>query len=180
VHYSRECPQPQQGFTPRALPPPVGQPKATVCPLSLRVGRTTFTTLEEILLGEEVLASTFFLYENPIIILFDSGASHDFLSLACAQKARLTLCTTQVSYSNNIPRGRVVANQMAHKIPLGLVGRVFSTALIILEGQGIDVILDMNWMKMHRAVLDISAHLVHLDSPIYGKVSLQLPPVGRL
>jgi hypothetical protein len=33
---------------------------------------------------------------------------------------------------------------------------------------------------MHRVVLDISAHLVHLDSPIYGKVSLQLPPVTRL
>jgi hypothetical protein len=120
------------------------------------------------------------LYEHPIIILFDSEASHDFLSLACAQKAGLTLCTTQVPYSNNIPRGRVVANLMTHKIPLGLVGRVFSTALIILEGQGIDAILDMNWMKMHQAVLDISAHLVHLDSPIYGMVSLQLPPVGHL
>jgi hypothetical protein len=49
-----------------------------------------------------------------------------------------------------------------------------------LEGQGIDVILSMNWMKMYRAVLDISARLVHLNSPIYGKVSLQLPPVARL
>jgi hypothetical protein len=29
-------------------------------------------------------------------------------------------------------------------------------------------------------VLDISAHLVHLDSPIYGKVSLQLPPIAHL
>jgi hypothetical protein len=29
-------------------------------------------------------------------------------------------------------------------------------------------------------VFDISAHLVHLDSPIYGKVSLQLPPVAHL
>jgi hypothetical protein len=35
-------------------------------------------------------------------------------------------------------------------------------------------------MKMHRVVLDISAHLVHLNSPIYGKVSLQLPPVAHL
>jgi hypothetical protein len=60
----------------------------------------------------------------------------------------------------------VIANQMARKIPLELVGRVFSTALIILEGQGINVILGMNWMKMHRVVLDISARLVHLDSPI--------------
>jgi hypothetical protein len=28
--------------------------------------------------------------------------------------------------------------------------------------------------------LDISSHLVHLDSPIYGKVSLQLPPIVHL
>jgi hypothetical protein len=66
----------------------------------------------------------------------------------------------------------VVANQMARKIPLELAGQVFHTTLIILEDQGIDAILRMNWMKMHRVVLDISTHLVHLDSPIYGKVSL--------
>jgi hypothetical protein len=49
-----------------------------------------------------------------------------------------------------------------------------------LDGQGIDVILGMNWMKMHRVVLDISARLVYLESPIYGMVSLQLPPVTHL
>jgi hypothetical protein len=74
----------------------------------------------------------------------------------------------------------VVANQMARKIPLELAGRVFFIALIILEGQGINVILGMNWMEMHLAMLDISACLVCLDFPIYGKVSLQLPPVARL
>jgi hypothetical protein len=149
--------------------------------LSLRLGRANFTTLEEIPLGEEVLAGTFFLYEHPIIILFNSGDSHDLLSLASALKARLTLCTTQVPYSISTPGGQVVANQMARKIPLELVGRVFLTTLIILEGQGIDVILGMNWMKMHQEVLDIfSTHLVHLDSLIFGKVSLQLPPVAHL
>jgi hypothetical protein len=69
---------------------------------------------------------------------------------------------------------------MARKIPLELSRGIFSTTLIILEGQGIDVILGMNWMKMHRVVLDIFTHLVHLDSPIYDKVSLQLPPVPHL
>jgi hypothetical protein len=171
-YFTCECPHPQQGFVPRALPPPVGQLKATICPPSLRVGRANFTTLEEIPPGEKVLANLFFLYEHPIIILFDSGSSHDFLSLACAQKAGLTLCATQVPYSISTPEGRVIANQMARKIPLELAGRVFSSALIILEGQGIDVILGVNWMKMHRAVLDISARLIHLDSPIHGKVSL--------
>jgi hypothetical protein len=49
-HFSRECPQPQQGFAPKAM----------VHPPSLRGGRANFTTLEEIPLGEEVLTGTFF------------------------------------------------------------------------------------------------------------------------
>jgi predicted aspartyl protease len=61
--------------------------------------------LEEIPLGEEVLVGTFFLYEHLIIILFDSGASQDFLNLTCAQKAGLTLCATQVPYSISTPGG---------------------------------------------------------------------------
>jgi hypothetical protein len=146
----------------------------------MRVGHANFTTLEEIPLGEEVLTGTFFLYEHLVIILFDSRALHDFLSLECAQKAGLTLCTTQVPYSISTPRGWVVANQIARKIPIELVGPVFLTTLIILESQGINVILCMNWMKMHQAMLDIFAHLVHLDSPIYGKVSLHLPPIAHL
>jgi hypothetical protein len=93
-----------------------------VRPPSLRVGRANFTTLEGIPPGEEVLAGTFFLYEHLIIILFNSGASHDFLILAYAQKAELTLCATPAPYSISTPRVRVVDSQMVHKIPLELAG----------------------------------------------------------
>jgi hypothetical protein len=77
--------------------------------------------VEEIPPSEEVLAGTFFLYEHPIIILFNSGASHDFMSLACAQKAEFTLYATPMPYSISTPESRVVADQMIHKIPLELV-----------------------------------------------------------
>jgi hypothetical protein len=50
----------------------------------------------------------------------------------------------------------------------------------MLEGRGIDVILGMNWMMRHKTVLDISAHLVHLDSLAFRKVSPQLPPIAHL
>jgi hypothetical protein len=43
--------------------------------------------MEEISRGEEVLAGMFFLNEHPVIILFDSGASHDFISSTYAKKA---------------------------------------------------------------------------------------------
>jgi hypothetical protein len=35
-------------------------------------------------------------------------------------------------------------------------------------------------MKKHKAMLDIAAHLVHLDSPNFGEMSLQLPVVACL
>jgi hypothetical protein len=134
--------------------------------------------MEEIPTVEEVLADTFFLNECPITILFDSGASHDFMSFTCAKKAKLSLVASGAPYVFSTPRGRVDANQVAQKVLLELSGRIFSTNLIILSGQGIDVILGKSWMKLHRAVLDIAGQLVHLDSPVYGKVILHLPAVS--
>jgi hypothetical protein len=74
----------------------------------------------------------------------------------------------------------VVVDRLVCEIPFELVRRVFPTSLIILEGQGIDVILSMDWMKRHKAILDNSARLVHLHSHIFDKISLQLPPVAHL
>jgi hypothetical protein len=74
----------------------------------------------------------------------------------------------------------VDADQIIQKVPLDLSGRVFETDLIVLSGQGIDVILGMSWMKWHKAVVDISARLVDLNSPVYGKVTLHLPTISRI
>jgi hypothetical protein len=78
------------------------------------------------------------------------------------------------------PIGRVDDDQVVQKVLLELSGRIFSTNLIILSGQGIDLILGMSWMKVHRAVLDIGGRFVHLDSPMYGKVILHLPAISRI
>jgi hypothetical protein len=100
--------------------------------------------VEEVPTGEEVLAGTFFLNECPIIILFDSGASHDFMSFTCAKKAKLSLVTSGAPYVIRTPGGQVDADQVVQKVPLELFRRIFSTNLIILSGQGIDVILGMS------------------------------------
>jgi hypothetical protein len=46
--------------------------------------------------------------------------------------------------------------------------------LIVLDGQGIDVILGMSWMRRHQTLLDTAARVVHLDSSEHGSVTLQL------
>jgi hypothetical protein len=64
-------------------------------------------------MGEEVLTGMFFLNKHSIVILFDSRASHDFVSLACAKRAWLTLVVSGVPYVISTPGGRVDTDRIA-------------------------------------------------------------------
>jgi hypothetical protein len=78
------------------------------------------------------------------------------MSFTYAKKAKLSLVASGAPCVIRTPRGRVDADQVVQKFPLELSRRIFSTNLIVLSGQGIDVILGMSSMKAHRAVLDIA------------------------
>jgi hypothetical protein len=101
--------------------------------------------VEDILEGEEVLAGAFLLFGHPIIIVFDSGASREFISSACAKRAKLSLIVAKPSYIIRTPGSRIVANMIEREVPLELAGHVFPTHLIVLDRQRIDVILGMSY-----------------------------------
>jgi hypothetical protein len=143
---------PKQSNSARA-PAPTANQKRGPAPWT---GCANYTTVDEIPTGEEVLAGMFFFNEHPIIILFDSGASHDFMSSLYAKKANLSLMASGAPYVISTPGGRVDADGIVQKVLLKVSGRIFSTNLIILCGQGVDVIVGMSRMKMHRAILDIT------------------------
>jgi hypothetical protein len=63
--------------------PPRGPQKVAVA----RTGHVNYTTMEDIPEGEPVLTDTFALNGQPVVILFDSGATHDFISRACTQNS---------------------------------------------------------------------------------------------
>jgi hypothetical protein len=155
-HFARECRFTKQSISPRAPAPMVNQQRGHQKGPAPQAGHANYTTVEEIPMGEEVLAGTFFLNEHPVIILFDSRASHDFISSICAKKAMLSAVTAEALHVISTPGSRVDADRIVRKAPLEMARRVFSTDLIILKGQGLDVILGMSWMELHRAVLDIA------------------------
>jgi predicted aspartyl protease len=63
-------------------------------------------------MGEEVLVGMLFLNNQPIIILIDYGASHDFMSSTCAKKVRLTVVASGTPYVISTPGGRVNADRI--------------------------------------------------------------------
>jgi hypothetical protein len=126
--------------------------------------------------GESVLAGTFSLKGHLIVILFDIGATHDFISKACTQRHQLAIEPTNAPYAISTPVGRVITKELVMYTPLNLARNLFRTSLIVLDGQGINVILSMSWMKGHKPLLDTISLTVHLDSLANGIVVHQLPP----
>jgi hypothetical protein len=72
------------------------------------------------------------------------------------------------------PGGKIVTKQMVMHAPIDLAGKIYKPSLIVLDGQWLDIILGMGWMKAHKALHDTTARIVHLDSPMHGIHILQL------
>jgi hypothetical protein len=86
----------------------------------------------------------FFLNDHSVVVLFDSGATHDFVSKTCTRKCKLVIEPISAPYMISTPGGQIVTRQVVVNPPLDLKGRIYKTCLIVLDGQGIDVIL---WMS---------------------------------
>jgi hypothetical protein len=140
-HFARECSTLKKNAAQgHVTHPPRGPQKVVIA----MIGRVNYTTMEYVSEGEQVLAGMFSLNGHPIIFLFDSSATHNFISKACTQNCRLTITHLSTPYMISTPGGKTVTQYLAKNTPLNLGGKVYKTGLIILDGQGIDVILGMS------------------------------------
>jgi hypothetical protein len=112
-HFAKECRLPRQANSPRTPAPIANQQKSHHRGPTQRSGHPNYTTVEEIPAGEEVLAGTFFLNEHHIIILFHSGALHNFVSSVGAKRASLTLVALRVPYVISTSEGWVDIDHIA-------------------------------------------------------------------
>jgi hypothetical protein len=74
----------------------------------VKTSRVNYTTLEDVPEGEQVLAGTFSLNGHPIVVLFDFGATHNFISKACTKSHRLTIAHLSILYMISTPGGKTV------------------------------------------------------------------------
>jgi hypothetical protein len=90
------------------------------------------------------------------------------------KKCQLVIQHVNTPYVISTLGGKIVTKQMVMHTPLDLAGKIYQPSLIVLDGQGLDIILGMGWMKAHKALLDTATQVVHLDSPMHGIHVLQL------
>jgi len=99
---------------------------------SFQAGQVHYTTLEGIPEGAPVMTGTFSVNDHPVTVLFDSGASHTFISEECVVRLGLEIENMSVPYSIHSPGGQLLTNQTVKQVPLRLQGKIFVTHLIVL------------------------------------------------
>jgi len=119
----------------------------------------------------------FLVNQHPAVVLFDSGASHSFMSQAFASKhGQHVVDLDSVKFCISAAGNQISTNQLVKDMNIAIEGRNFSANLVILPGLGIDVILGMNWMSNNGVLIDTSTRVVMLREPDSKEAFLvQLP-----
>jgi hypothetical protein len=97
--------------------------------------------VEEAQEASDVIIGMFSVNDTSTTVLFDSGASHSFISAAYVEKYNMSLALLKYQMIVSSPGGDMPARQLCPKVNLKIRGVDFIANLIILESEDIDVIL---------------------------------------
>ena len=101
-----------------------------------------------------------FIKNTLLIALFDSGATHSFISINCVKKLNLPFSSLPFDLSVSTPTGRKVSTSQTYlNCPILIEGKPFVIDLVCLPLTDIDIIIGMDWLSSNDIILDCSRKL---------------------
>src|SRR3954451_10172357 len=94
----------------------------------------------------EAVMGMFPLNSISALVLFDTRASHSFISRAFMNKNGFPTETIGRTIKVSSPGGEMIVNSGCRGLILDIGIYKFPTHLVVLPSQGLDVILGMDWM----------------------------------
>ncbi|XP_019056318.1 PREDICTED: uncharacterized protein LOC109116045 [Tarenaya hassleriana] len=101
------------------------------------------------------ITSTLHLCDVECYTLFDTGATHSFLSLEKAKKLNMERIDTKSDFTVRTPSGETLpVHGTLRDVSLDICGRDLAADLIVVPIGGYSLILGMDWLSKHRAQID--------------------------
>ena len=98
----------------------------------------------------------------PAKVLFDSGASHSFMSFPFALENNFSTKALPRAMQVVSPAKRLSSSMMIPDIFIMMGDFKFLASPMVLGNSDIDLILDMDWLSKHKAQLDCAARQIQL------------------
>jgi hypothetical protein len=110
-------------------------------------------TCDEAQQAQDVVLGMFLASSHPGTILFDSGASHSFITSSFVAKHSLQIATKKHTMLVSSPGGEMRTKLICPAISISIRGVDFLSNLILLDSKGIDIILGMDWLSKYDGVI---------------------------
>jgi hypothetical protein len=101
-------------------------------------------TSEEVQQASDVVLGMFLASSHPATILFDSRASHSFISSSFVAKHSMPIATMKHKMLVSSPGGEMRTKHICPAVSISLRGVDFLSNLILLDSKGIGIILGMD------------------------------------
>ncbi|GJV19145.1 putative reverse transcriptase domain-containing protein [Tanacetum coccineum] len=110
-----------------------------------------------------VIKGMFLLNNHYASMIFDSGADKSFVSTTFSTLLDVTPDTLDVSYAFELADGRIPeTNTILRGCTLGLLGHPFNVDLMPVKLRSFDVIIGMEWLANHHAVIVCDEKIVRI------------------
>jgi hypothetical protein len=133
--------------------------------------------VEEVQEAPDVVIGMFLVNDTSIVLLFDSRASHSFISTTYVGKHNLSLALLRSQMIVSSLGGDMPVRQLCLKVNLKIRGVDFVANFIILELKGIEVILRIDWLSKHKVHIDCAKKSVKLTTPKGKEMEFVAEPV---
>jgi hypothetical protein len=119
-------------------------------------------TSDEAQQDQDVVLGMFLASSHPTTILFDFRASHSFISSSFIMKHSLPIATMKHTMLVSSAGGEMRTKHICPAVSITIKGVDFPLNLILLDSQGIDIILGMNWLSKYDGVIQCARKAVKL------------------
>jgi hypothetical protein len=124
--------------------------------------------------AQDVAVGMFPVESYPSKVLFDTGATHSFVSTSWAEAHNIPIEPMIPPLRVNLVGGKVQSNRICPNLRIEIRGIDFPTNLVVMGTQGLDVILGMNWLHRNQATISCDKKIVMLVSPSEKEVVTKL------
>nr|GEY33193.1 hypothetical protein [Tanacetum cinerariifolium] len=113
-----------------------------------------------------VVTGTFVLNDHYASVLFDSGAERSFVSIEFTPFINISLVALNTSYDVELADGKIVTTDTVLRgCTLALFSHMFKIDLLPTRLGSFDVIVGMDWLSYHRAVIVCYEKIVRIPVP---------------
>jgi hypothetical protein len=167
-HFANQSPNPCNHPPQIAVSAPAPTHGANSVPVAARQNyvrrKVNHVAVEEAQEAPDMVIGTFSINDTSAVVLFDSRASHSFISVAYVEKHNLPIALLRCQMIVSSPGGDMPSRQLCPKVNLKIIGVDFVINPIVLKSRGIDIILGMDWMSKHKVFIDCAKKSVKLTT----------------